>query len=135
MKFEEFGKSFKNPEAEIRCGERQAAKDVTIVGTMLATKSDSCCISVNGTQFEIASSDVIDIQVISPTPPAQTEKTKAAAPAGTPPSPPVLPTVLIKINGGATLICRTPVQAAVLAAAGTWVQVVFPPAETGAKAA
>jgi hypothetical protein len=130
MKFEQFVSSFKNPEASARCAEYPIEKEVVIAGTMLATTPDSCCVSVNGVPYEIASNDVIDIQVIPPVGSQQEKKADVAPqPAASKQQGPPPVTVLVKVNGGAILTCRTPVPARLLAAIGTWMQVVLPAAK------
>lgn len=136
MNFDQFASSFQNPEGATRCGEYKAETqpdgDVVLAGTILFTTDDSCCININGAQYEIASSDVIDIQTLSPAASPAGEKTGAdEPPADGVPKEQQPQTVLVKVNKGAILICRTPVPATLLAAVGTWMQVVF----SAAKAA
>jgi len=153
MNLDQFATSFRNPEPTVGCGEIKLETgepgEVTIAGSMLAVTDTSCCINVNGVQYEVASSDVIDIEVIAPP-----KTTEPAAPKGAEAAPAVEEgdkakgkrtaekkdvdkgeadvvtgpqTVLIRINKNAVLWRRMPVPAALLAVMGTWMEVV--PAE------
>jgi hypothetical protein len=136
VNFDQFATSFKNSEINTRCGEYNVEKqegEVVLAGTMVVTTPDSCCIDINGAQYEIASSDVIDIQTISAPESLNVEKvetTDAVEPTPddvrTMQSP---ETVLVKVNKGAILTCRIPVPAVLLSAVGTWMQVVVPAAK------
>jgi hypothetical protein len=137
MNFDEYAAGFPNPERRIPCGEQTVGTqvgEVVVAGTILTTEKEFCCIDINGVHYEIASSDVIDIQVIPPTDSGKgADDTWKAddVPAKGAPAPQL---VLIKLNGNAVLCRRTPVPAALVAAVGTWVSVV-PPATQAAQRA
>jgi hypothetical protein len=147
MNFDQFATNFQYPEGSARCGEigvENQEGDVILAGTILAVTDESCCIDINGAQYEFASGDVIDIQVISPTKTSPVDESEAAK---TPPddeggkgydksedaegaSAKRGPqTVVIRVNKNAILWRRVPVPAALLAAVGTWMQIVLPDAE------
>ena len=149
MNFDQFATSFKNPEPvseEIKPETTEPA-DIVIAGSVLSITDKSCCIHINGAQYEVASGDIIDIQVLvppkAPETPAATEAAPAEEEGGKPKGKRVEKkdvdkgeggsvytgpqTVLIRINKNAIFWQRTPVPAAVLAVMGTWMQVV--PAE------
>jgi|GEM_PF-4892463 hypothetical protein len=125
MNFEQFIAGFQNPEESSLRGEilyGNPTGEVIIAATILTTTKELCCIDINGAQYEIAAGDVIDISDLVP---AQSEEvaekkgetTEAAEKAG-----PRL--VLIKLKSNAVLERRIAVPASLVAALGTWVQVV-----------
>jgi hypothetical protein len=128
MNFNEFAASFKNPEG-VSCykPENQQEGDVVLAGTILHTTDEFCCISINGAQYEIAAHDVIDIQPLSPVAAPTEEKADTEEAQAEDVSEKQGPqTVLVKVKRNAILICRTPVPAKLLAAVGTWMEVVIP---------
>jgi hypothetical protein len=146
MNFDQFAATFQNPDRD-PCRDLSnlattPVGDVVVAGQILSATKDSCCLSINGAVYEVAATDVIDIQFLSPeAPPERPEEkkgTKASeasekrgpektAPKEAPPSPDGPRVVLIKVNGNAPMWRRIPVQAALVAAVGTWVSVVAAP--------
>jgi len=119
MKYDEFVASHPNPEPAARASEQAVetpAGEVVLAGAILSATRESCCIDINGAQYEIDPHDVIDIAVLSPT-------------AGGKPE-----VVLVKANRDAVLRRHIPVHAALVAATGTWLNVV-PVAAEAAEAA
>jgi hypothetical protein len=106
--------------------------EVVLVGTVMVATGEACHIDVNGAYYELSPKDVFDIQVLTTAerPPAATAETKppegkAKGAAGkAPPAPPTPPLALIKMRRNAVLCRRLQVPAAMLATAGTWMQVV-----------
>src|SRR5215204_1504144 len=67
MNFDQFAASYRNPEEETRCGQQEFQKsdeELVLAGTMLNVTKAYCCIDINGAQYEVDSSDVLDIAVI-----------------------------------------------------------------------
>lgn len=131
MNFDQFASSFTNPEKVTRCGEYKAESqqecDVVLAGTVVYTTDDSCCIAINGGQYEIASCDVVDVQTLSPvSSPAEQKADPVEGQAADVSGKQGPETVLVKVNKNAILIGRTPVPATLLAAVGTWMEVVVP---------
>jgi hypothetical protein len=152
-------------EENARSGEDRVEKpqdEVVLAATILETTDNSYFIDINGAQYEIASSDVIDTQAISPKHPSRLDSTDAVEPPDDvevgerhkgkrakrdrsvePPPDDVEVNeiadgvsekrapqiVLIRVNRNVVLYRRIPVQAALLAAVGTWMQIVLPAAE------
>jgi hypothetical protein len=146
MNYDQFATSFQNPEESIRCGEisvEAQKEEVVLAGTILAATDKFCCIDINGAQYEIASSDVIDIEVVSPKPSsgAKAEAAQATGEAGegqkaderaeadAASTTPSTRFALIRVNKNAVLLHRIPVPAVLLAAVGTWVKIVPPAAK------
>ena len=130
MNFDQLAAGFRNPTENQPCGEVMSENpvgEVTIAGTIVAATKDECCVDINGTQYEIKGSDVIDIVDLNPTDPGKvgegnTEEEEAAARADR-------RLALIKLQGNAILHSRIAVPAALVAAAGTWLGIV-PATET-----
>ncbi len=127
MKLKKFASGFKNPGTPLWCGVEPVApekREVVIAGTIHSVTDTACRIDVNGAKYEIDAADVIDIEEI----PA------AAKPAGEEGAAEEAPprAALITLSQNAILCRLMPVQAAVLAAMGTWMWVSAPVAEQGA---
>ena len=145
MNFDQFAATFQNPVEDVRTGEDKAAEqngDVVLAGTILATTKESCCIEINGVQYELDSGDVKDIRDVASTDDPSKDKAeagaatdkKAAKTAGasrdkdaTKQGPRF---VLATVNKNAVLCQHVQVPAALLAAVGTWVTLT--PAEEAA---
>jgi hypothetical protein len=148
MNLDQFATGFPGFKANLPSGKDGVDKqedNVVLAGTLLETTDESYFIDINGVQYEIASSDVIDIQAISPKESSPADRTDDIEPpndeAGVGDAvvdrmdvesvsekqgPGI---VLIRVNRNAVLGSRIAVQAALLAAVGTWMQVVLPAAE------
>lgn len=141
MKFNEFAANFRNPEGKISWGGAQVqgpSSDVVLAGTVLNTEHATCIIDINGAQYEIPAAEVSDIDVVSrpatgkaaaeesgkdaapkKSASAKGEKEEAEIPAGP-------QFALVKVNRNAVVCRRVPVQAAAVAALGTWVSIAAP---------
>jgi hypothetical protein len=145
MNLDQFATGFPGFNANLPSGKDGVDKqedDVVLAGTLLETTDESYVIDINSVQYEIASSDVIDIQAISPKESAPADRIDDIEPpndeagvgeavvdcgdASEKQGPEI---VLIRVNRNAILGSRIAVQAALLAAVGTWMQVVLPAAE------
>jgi len=137
MNYNQFVAAFPKLDKDIRAAEARTEKQeemVVLAATVMAATDGACHIDINGAYYEVSPKDVIDIQVLSPTaehPPAAEAKphsgkgAEAAAKKGPPPPASSLPPVaLIKLKRSAVLSQKLQVPAALLAAAGTWMQVV-----------
>jgi hypothetical protein len=143
VNYDQFASNFQNPE-DFRCGESKVEtkeEPVVLAGTILVATDESCCIDINGRQYEVAADDVIDIQVVSRKEASPEDRTEATEPpaedkvdeeATDGPIADDLSAarrpqfVLIRVNKNAVLQQRVAVPAALLAAVGTWVQIVPP---------
>lgn len=128
MNFDQFTASFQTPEGNARFSETTVATpiaEIVLAGTVLTATKDFCCIDINGTQYEIDPSDVIDIQALSST--DSDESVGETVDENVDEDPRALENsgvVLMKVNGNAVLWQRVPVQAGLVAAVGTWMSVV-----------
>ncbi len=143
MKFNEFAASFRNPEEKIPWSGAQfqgPSGDVIIAGTVLQTEHAFCIVDINGTQYEIPAVDVSDIKIFPPTSrngiseePSKSTAQKKGAAAKEEKEEAEISTgpqfALINVNRNAVLCRRVPMQAAAVAAAGTWVSIA-PPASS-----
>ncbi len=135
MNFDQFAASFQNPEGTILRGEEgieNEVVEVVIAGTILTATKESCCFDVNDAVYEISPSDVIDIEVLSPTDSGKEGEDRddtEDAPSNQGPQ-----LALIKMNSDAVLWRRIPVQAAAVAAVGTWLSIVPPAPEADSEA-
>ena len=67
MNFDQFAASYRNPEEETRCGQhgfQKPEEELVLAGTVLNVTKAFCCIDINGAQYEVDSSDIIDIAVL-----------------------------------------------------------------------
>ncbi|MGC2780933.1 MAG: hypothetical protein WA418_35390 [Bradyrhizobium sp.] len=122
MKYEEFAASFPNPETATRCGDQVGeipGGEVVLAGAIVSATKDSCCIDINGVRYEIDPNDVIDLEVL----PRAGEGERAADAGETAAAKPPDVT-LVKATRNAVLWRRVPAPAALVAAMGTWVNVV-----------
>ena len=126
MKFEEFVTSYQNPVEETGNDDiEESAEEANVVlaGTCLNIGENICRLDINGTQYEIASCDVIDIQVLSTTdstpPDASSAEDEGSEEETTRPVP---QTLLITVDKNSSLCQRVP--AVLLSAMGTWMSVV-----------
>ena len=121
MKLKKFASGFKNPETHLWCGADPVPPEtgeVVIAATILAVTDSHCRIDINGAKYDIDAGDVVDIEEIPSQAKASGEKDDSEE---TPPR-----AALITLNRN-TIVCRLmPVQAAVLAAMGTWMLVSAP---------
>jgi hypothetical protein len=153
MKFKEFTATFRNPIEKIACGGvqfQEPSGEVVIAGTVLKVEDTFCVIDINGTQYEIPTVEISDIETAFP--PASgnaaaeesgkgaSQKKGAAAKeekeekeaAGVPAGPQL---AVMKVNRNALLCRRVPIQAATVAAVGTWVSITPPATKPAASPA
>jgi len=129
MKLNEYASRFENPEADLWCGEDRGKGEtseeskVVLAGTILAVTDRYCRIDINGGKYEIDARDVIEIEELP------VQKGRDNEDSGEEKVP---RTVLITLDRTAVLCQLVPVQAAMQAAAGTWMWVVAPAREEGA---
>lgn len=127
MKLEEYASRFENSEADLWCGEERGKgekSEVVLAGMILSVTDKYCRIDINGGKYEIDARDVIEIGEL----PAQDDKGRDDEYSGEK----VPRTVLITMDRTAVLCRLVPVQAALLAAVGTWMWVAAPTPEKGA---
>jgi len=128
MKLEEYASRFESSAEDLWCGGERGKgekSEVVLAGTVLAVTDRYCRIDINGEKYEIDARDVIEIEEL----PAQDVKGIAGEHSGEK----VPRTVLITLDRTAVLCRPVPVQAALLAAAGTWMWVAAPEAMTARR--
>ena len=99
--------------------EKSEKSEVVLAGTVFAVTDRYCRIDINGGKYEIDAREVIEIEEL----PVQDDK---GGDEGKEKAPRI---VLIRLDSNAVLYQLMPVQAAQLAAAGTWMWVVAPTPE------
>jgi hypothetical protein len=127
MKLEEYASRFENPEEDLWCGEERSKgekSEVVLAGTILAVTDRYCRIDINGGKYELDARDVIEIEEL----PALDDKGRDEKDF----EEKVPRTALITLDSTAVLCRLVPVQAALLAATGTWMWVVAPTPEEDA---
>jgi len=127
MKIEEYASRFETPEADPWCGEERGKgekNEVVLAGTILAVTDRYCRIDINGGKYEVDARDVIDLEEL----PARDDQGRDEKDF----EEKVPRTVLVTLDRNAVLCRLVPVEAALLAAMGTWMWVAAPPPEEGA---
>lgn len=128
MRFDEFASRFRKPdEAQMREAQTEAAQppEVIVAGTVGNIGDDVCTLIVNGFQYDIPRGDIGEVQLLSAL--SIREGDKEAGDDGGETG--VDDVVLFRLPATTVLWQRIPVQAAFVAAAGTWVSLV--PANAG----
>jgi len=136
MNFDKFAASFQNPKQEDKAECEEEQKDVVLIGMVESVTRDVCCIGINGVQYEIASSDVIDIdddlQKGASDDAGDGSQTKGAAKSKASAAKSGPRMALITVKGNSVLHQKVFVSASQLACMGTWVNV-LPPVEAAPK--
>jgi hypothetical protein len=127
MKLNEYASRFENPKEDVCRDEEQGKGEkstVVLAGTILSVTDRYCRIDINGGKYELDARDVMEIEEL----PAADDKGR-----GDERSEEKIPrTVLVTLDRTAVLCRLVPVQAALLAATGTWMWVLAPTPEKGA---
>ncbi|MEY9633429.1 hypothetical protein ABIF66_001658 [Bradyrhizobium japonicum] len=123
MNYDEFVATWPHKEPPPRQAPPTAAAapgEITLAGSIVYANERICCFEASGSHFEIDPEDVIDVQVHAPAAGPRAENAEAQA-AETEKGPHI---AILKVRHD-TVLCRwVPVPAALVAALGTWVNVV-----------
>lgn len=142
MNFDQFAASFQNPEVKMPVAEPVTEEgEVVLAGTIVNATKQSFSIEINGALYEGAAGDVIDIQALA-SPPPQEDVKKGEEKAGAKGAYKAADNraaqakardaeakqgpqfALVRVKKNAILVQRITVPASLLAAVGTWVEVV-----------
>jgi len=121
MNFEEFAARFRKIEQAVGASAQapgRPAGEVTLAGTVLSVTDDGCRLDINGAQYDVSRGDITDVQLLAAALGKGAGEEGAEADEIT-----SAHVVLFKVKGDAVLHRWTPLQAGLVAAAGTWISV------------